>query len=113
MEQDKRTIPHRQVGLQVVQPFINTGMSIRGDRVITIATLVSRTVPVVLHFNLECSPEGTLLILRNVELHHHVTVHRFCVSPRARCTLNLVTVTLRSVLRCVAGLTWMQEFCAI
>jgi hypothetical protein len=44
MEQDKRTIPHRQVGLQVVQPFINTGMSICGDRVITVAIFVYRMV---------------------------------------------------------------------
>jgi hypothetical protein len=116
MEQDKLTISHRKVGLQVLQPFVKTRMPISCDRIITIANLVYAMVRFILYFNLERSPEGTLFILCNVELHHHVTVHSFGIRPCTRCTLNRITLTRRLHLGCivdVAALTGMQELCAV
>jgi hypothetical protein len=67
-------------------------------RLQNVATLVCGTAPFILHFSLERSPQGTLFILRNVERHHRVTVHSFCVSMCTRPTLSLVALTRRSVL---------------
>jgi hypothetical protein len=116
MEQDKHTISHRKVGLQVLQPFVKTRMPIYSDRIVIVANLVYVMVRFILYFNPERSPKGTLFILCNVELHHHVTVHSFGIRPCTRCALNLITITRRLHLGRivdVAALMGMQKLCAV
>jgi hypothetical protein len=82
-ERAELTISHRQMGLQILQSFVKTRMSICCDGMITLRgfSFVRGTVFFVLHLDLQRSSERTFFVLRDVEFHHHIAVHRFGVSP--------------------------------
>jgi hypothetical protein len=75
------TISHGQMGLQNFQSFVKTRVSTCGDRTIALDGLVCRTVVFILHLYFQCSSEGTLFVLRNVEFHHHIAIHRPGIGP--------------------------------
>ena len=91
-------------------------MPICGDRMVTLGGFVCEAVTFVLHFDLQRSPERTFFVLRNVEFHHHVAIHRFGVGPCTRRTLNVVALTQGWGPRRIAGVIapiGVQELCAV
>jgi hypothetical protein len=117
-ERAELTISHGQMGLQILQSFVKTRMSIGRDGMVTFRgfCFVCGAVAFVLHLDLQRSPKRTVFVLRNVEFHHHIAVHRFGVSSCTRRTLNLFPITLGRNLRRRVGVLVpisMQELCAV